>query len=235
MTDNSSQGSSSKTTRRKRIRQRRGVIEALTKARASLLAQPYEAIDVGRRLRELRSERGLSIRGLAKLSGLNVNTLSLIENNKSSPSVSTLQQLAQALNVAIGAFFESEDQRKTTVYQKAGHRPRAAFAYGSLEDLGAGITLQGGQPLLVILEPGADSGPTPIVHTGQEFVYCLEGSLQYSIDDKTYLLESGDSLIFEARLPHCWGNVGHQPSRSLLILCPADENDHPTDQHFTVE
>jgi transcriptional regulator with XRE-family HTH domain len=218
---------------RKRVRQRQGVIEALEKARERVLMQPVEAIDVGRRLRELRTEHGLSIRGLAELSGLNVNTLSLIENNKTSPSVSTLQQLAQALQVPISAFFETSLPHKVAVFQKSGQRPHVDFAHGLMEDLSAGMSLNGGQPLLVTLQPGADSGPTPIVHTGHEFVFCLEGKLQYSIDGVTFLLEAGDSLIFEAHLPHRWGNAGKLPVTSLLILCPSDTNDHPTDRHFT--
>jgi len=192
-------------------------------------------VDVGRRLRELRIERGQSIRALAEKSDLNVNTLSLIENGKTSPSVSTLQQLAQALQVPITAFFEIEPPQKSIVYQKTGQRPRAVFSHGTLEDLGAGLTLRGGQPLLVTLEPGTDSGPAPIVHTGHEFVYCLEGRLTYTIEDQSYLLEPGDSLLFEAHLPHRWQNVGAIPSRSLLVLCPSDENDRPTEQHFTPE
>ena len=65
-------------------------------------------INVGRHLRELRAGRGLSIRALAEQSRLNVNTLSLIENSRTSPSVSTLQQLASALDVPITAFFETD-------------------------------------------------------------------------------------------------------------------------------
>ena len=102
-----------------------------------------------------------------------------------------------------------------------------------MEDLGAGMTLRGGQPLIVVLEPQADSGPTPIVHTGHEFVYCLDGQLTYIIEGQNYLLEPGDSLIFEAHLPHRWGNLGNTPTRSLLIICPTDENDHPTERHFS--
>ena len=191
-----------------------------------------EIIDVGSQLRQLRTGRGLSIRALADLSSLNVNTLSLIENGKTSPSVSTLQQLATALQVPITAFFESEPAQKSVVFQKAGQRPRAAFAHGTLEDLGAGLTLRGGQPLLVNLKPKAGSGKTPIVHTGQELVFCLEGYLAYTIEDHTYFLEPGDSLIFEAHLPHRWENAGDTPSRSLLIICPTDDLDHPTDRHF---
>jgi transcriptional regulator with XRE-family HTH domain len=192
-------------------------------------------IDVGCHLREIRTGRGLSMRALADLSGLNVNTLSLIENGKTSPSVSTLQQLASALDVPITAFFEIEIPRRNISYQKDGERLRAAFAHGTLEDLGAGLTLHGGQPFLVTLEPRADSGSTPIVHTGHEFVFCLQGHLSYTIEDQIYLLNPGDSLLFEAHLRHCWQNTGETRSRSLLIMCPSDESDRPTEHHFKAE
>lgn len=192
-------------------------------------------VDVGTRLREVRQAQGYSLRSLAEKSGLNVNTLCLIENNKTSPSVSTLQQLAQALHVPITAFFESIQEPKAVVYQKSGQRPQARFSRGRLEDLGSGLTLAGGQPFLVYLEAGANSGKTPIVHTGQEFVYCLEGCLEYRIGEDTYVLEPGDSLIFEAHIPHQWGNPGEGIMRSILIICPSDEADRATEQHFIVE
>jgi transcriptional regulator with XRE-family HTH domain len=198
-----------------------------------VLSSDTEEVDVGNRVRELRTKAVLSIRALAEASNLNVNTLSMIENNKSSPSVSTLQQLAVALGVHLSAFFEARAPARHIVFQKAGARPHANFSQGMMEDLGAGLTLRGGQPLIVVLQPQADSGPTPIVHTGHEFVYCLEGSLTYIIDGQEYVLEPGDSLIFEARLPHRWENKNEKPSRSLLILCPTDENDRPTERHFS--
>ncbi len=104
---------------------------------------PADEIDVGQRLRELRAGRGLSLRALAELSGLNVNTLSLIENRRTSPSVSTLQQLAQTLQVPLSAFFETNHIDKLVVHQKAGNRPLAAFTHGSIEDLGAGCPASG--------------------------------------------------------------------------------------------
>jgi transcriptional regulator with XRE-family HTH domain len=192
-------------------------------------------VDVGLRLRQLRTERSLSIRALAEMSGLNFNTLSLIENGKTSPSVSTLQQLARALGAPLTAFFERLQPPRQVVFQKAGGRPRASFAYGLLEDLGDGLTLAGGQPLLVTMKPGADSGPDPILHTGHEFVFCLDGCLTYQVAGQEYTLEPGDSLLFEAHLPHCWRNPNPFPSRSLLVLCPADENDSSTEPHFTPE
>jgi transcriptional regulator with XRE-family HTH domain len=192
-------------------------------------------IDVGSRLRALRAEQGLSIRTLAVMSGLNVNTLSLIENGKTSPSVSTLQQLAAALQLPIAAFFVVDTPKHNISFLKAGQRPRAAFAHGTLEDLGGGLTLRGGEPYEITLEPNADSGETPLVHTGYEFVYCLEGSLNYTIEERAYPLQPGDSLLFEAHLPHRWQNRGKNPSRSLLVLCPADDEDYPTEQHFVPE
>ncbi len=192
-------------------------------------------IDVGRSLRQLRLERKLSIRTLAEKSGLNFNTLSLIENGKSSPSVSTLMQLASALQVPITAFFDSGNSKKPITFQKDNQRRRVTFSHGTLEDLGAGLSLQGGQPLLVTLEPKAGSGQAPVVHTGHEFVFCLEGRLTYVIEDEVYLLEPGDSLLFDAYLPHLWQNDGEVASRSLLVMCPSDDRDLPTERHFKPE
>lgn len=189
-------------------------------------------ISVGDRLRATRVQLGFSIRALAEISGLNVNTLSLIENGRTSPSVGTLQQLAQSLQVPITTFFETDHGEKKAVFQKNGARPRAAFAHGVMEDLGAGMPRFGAEPLMVTLNPHADSGKHPIVHTGREFVYCIEGRIAYTVDAETYLLEPGDSLLFEAYLPHQWKNMGATPSRSLLVLCPMDDRDRPTERHF---
>jgi len=194
--------------------------------------QPSNQVNVGRRLRELRNERDISIRSLAEQSGLNVNTLSLIENGKTSPSVSTLQRVAAALDVPITAFFEIVTTPQVIVFQKAGERQAVAFAHGTLADLGTGFARSGLEPFVVILEPLAGSGDTPIVHTGLEFVFCMEGAIGYEVDGQAFVLEPGDSLLFEAHLPHRWRNLEEAPSRWLLLLCPADERDHPDERHF---
>jgi transcriptional regulator with XRE-family HTH domain len=192
-----------------------------------------EETSVGRRLREIRILRGLSLRVLAEKSRLNINTLSLIENEHTSPSVSTLQQLAQSLQVPITEFFQTNHGSKKLVHQKQGKHPRIAFKHSAMEDLAAGMPRFGAEPIIVTLEPDADSGNKPIVHTGREFVYCLDGHIAYTVDNEKYLLEAGDSLIFEAYLPHQWKNVDSTPSRALLVLCPMDERDQPRERHFT--
>jgi transcriptional regulator with XRE-family HTH domain len=190
-------------------------------------------INVGKSLRRLRDERGLTIRALASQSGLAVNTLSLIENGKTSPSVSTLQQLASAMDIPITAFFDADRPEQKVIHLSAHSRQRAAFESGFMEDLGTGARGRRIEPFVVTLEPHASSGPLPIVHTGHEFVFCLEGCLTYEIEGQEYILDAGDSLLFEAHLPHRWMNADYRPSRSLLVLCPSDERDRPTERHFT--
>jgi transcriptional regulator with XRE-family HTH domain len=198
-------------------------------------SRPRQQVSVGLALKALRIGRGLSLRSLAEKSDLAINTLSLIENNKTSPSVATLQQLAIALDVPITAFFENGGQKNRVVYIKASQRTEAAFAHGTLEDLGASLSDRTVEPFVVTVKPNAGSGAQPIVHTGQEFVFCLEGRIVYTVEEQTYLLESGDSLLFESQLPHKWQNVEAVPARTILVLCPTDPRDKPTQQHFLPE
>jgi transcriptional regulator with XRE-family HTH domain len=195
-------------------------------------ADPPKAIDVGSCLRRLREERDFSLRVLSEKSGLAINTLSLIENGKSSPSVSTLQQLALALEIPITALFENETSESNVAYVKFERRPRATFEHGTLEDLGAGSSIRAVEPFVVTQEPAAGSGSSDIVHTGYEFIYCLEGRIAYTINEYTYLLEPGDSLLFEAYLPHRWQNLSSSRSRWILVLYPTDGRDRPTERHF---
>lgn len=217
---------------RRRRRRRRDFLDALQQSQT---AGPVPLVDVGRRLREIRAEAGLSIRDLARKSGLNVNTLSMIENGKASPSLETLQQLAFALEMHITAFFEDTTPPNKISHLKASQRPSIAFAHGTLEDLCAGLPRHRAETFLVTLKPLSNSGDNFIVHTGRETVFCLEGQLTYTIEDQTFVLEAGDSLTFEAHLPHRWENTGPRPTRSLLVLCPSDEQDRPTERHFTGE
>lgn len=94
---------------------------------------------------------------------------------------------------------------------------------------------RGAEAFLVTLNPNSNSGQNSIVHTGREIVYCMSGLLTYTIDDQTFTLEPGDSLFFDAHLPHRWQNNSAAPARILLVLCPSDEQDHPTERHFERE
>ncbi|MFZ5858667.1 MAG: helix-turn-helix domain-containing protein [Chloroflexota bacterium] len=186
---------------------------------------------VGQKLRSIRKARKLSIRSLAEKSGLSVNTLSLIENGKTSPSVSTLYQLAQPLNVPITAFFESERQTRRIVYQRSGERPQIVFSQGHMEKLNEGMPQLGSEPFITKLEPNATSGNTPIIYAGRELIYCLEGHITYTVNGDVFPLAPGDSLIFDAYIPHGWRNTAKTSSRALLVLCPVDASDE-ANEHF---
>ncbi len=190
---------------------------------------------VGKRLKDLRTERGYSLRILAERSGLNINTLSLIENGKSSPSVSTLQQLSQALEVPIAAFFESEPLKKEIVFTKAEHRPTQTFGSTKMQNLARDLIDNAVQPFIVTLQAGMGSGDHAIVHTGFEFIYCLSGSIRYQVAQEEYILNTGDSLVFEAHRPHSWENTGGIPTQILLILYPTDDREKASGHHFSLE
>jgi transcriptional regulator with XRE-family HTH domain len=189
--------------------------------------------DIGPRLRALRKRRGLSLRALAELGGLSANTISLVERGKTSPSVATLHRLATALGVSMTFFFEEEEQRDV-VFVKADRRARTRSGSVTMENLGSGLRDQTMEPLLVTLQPGTGSGDEGIVHVGHEFVFCLEGGIEYEIKDDRYLLDAGDSLIFEARLPHRWRNVSDKPSAILLILQTQEGWEESVEQHLQI-
>ena len=196
---------------------------------------PDDAADemLSSRLRELRQNRQLTIRALADLSGLSVNTLSMIENGKTSPSVSTLQQLARALGVPISAFFTQPIQERRVVHTRRNERPGVNMEGNLLEHLGLQLVRGAVQPVVVTLQPNADSGLHAIVHTGYEFVYCLEGRVLYTIQGQAYLLETGDSLVFESHLSHRWQNLDETAAQILLVMVPTDERDEPVEKHFS--
>jgi transcriptional regulator with XRE-family HTH domain/predicted Fe-Mo cluster-binding NifX family protein len=195
---------------------------------------PAEVL-VGRKLRELRNKRGLSLRALAERSGLNFNTLSLVENGKSSPSVGTLQQLALALEVPISTFFESDPVEKRVVCTPADQRPQASFGSTLIQNLGRDLAGSAVQHFIVTLKPGMGSGEREIVHTGHEFVFCLGGSIHYQIEGSEYPLRPGDSLVFESHLPHRWENKGADTAQILLIIYPSDQHEDPGGRHFNLE
>jgi len=194
--------------------------------------ETHSASNVAQRLHELRSERELSIRALADMSSLSINTLSLIENGKTSPSVGTLQQLADAMRIPITAFFETSIEKKRVIFCKAEQRSKVSIEETDLEDLSSGISKSSIQPLVVTLKPAASSGANAIVHTGHEFVYCLEGKVLYTIENQSYVLEPGDSLLFEANQMHRWENLNKTPSKIILVLAPTGQHDPAAERHF---
>jgi transcriptional regulator with XRE-family HTH domain len=187
--------------------------------------------EVAQRLREIRETRRISLRELARLSGMSVNALSQIERGITSPSVSTLYKLVEALGVPITAIFQAEPEREEIVFRTAAQRTQVPFPLGVWEGLGGESFVGRVQPFVLTLEGGGDSGSDPIVHTGHEFVLCLEGQLEYRIEGKNFFLEPGDSLLFAARLRHCWHNSGQAPVRAVIVLSGFEAYESPIGYH----
>lgn len=187
-------------------------------------------IDVGNQIRMLRDQRQLSQQALADASGVSRNTLSLIERGQTSPTVSTLKNLASALSVDISAFFQPIDDVRI-VYTKSRHRPRLMLDHGAMADLGVGMLEHLVTPLLLQLDPGARSG-TPVSHEGQDFIYCLKGEVLYSINGRGYVLETGDSIFFDGQLPHRFSNPGPETAELLIILSSPRDSAHYIAGHF---
>jgi transcriptional regulator with XRE-family HTH domain len=188
--------------------------------------------DVGRHLKELRSERGLSLRALAALCDLSPNTISLIERGETSPSVSTLQRLAVALGVPITSFFTEPVERMEVLITRADERIRSGSGSVVLESIGYGLEQQACDPFMVTLRPGASSGARMMMHSGHELVFCLEGELDYEIAGEHHKLATGDALLFHANLPHRWHNPHSDPCVFMLVMQVVEERHEPIDQHL---
>jgi transcriptional regulator with XRE-family HTH domain len=186
---------------------------------------------IGARLRAFRNQKGMSIRSLAEKCGISVNTLSLIENDRSSPNVNTLKLLADGLEIPIVSFFEEENPEGSIVYQKQGQRLQIRFSNGTLERLREGLPPLGAEPILVSLESTKEEVPL-VSHLGREFIYCLEGVVTCEISNQSYPLFTGDSLLFTATAPHRWMNAHSQPSKLLVLFCAMESHDQTAELHL---
>jgi transcriptional regulator with XRE-family HTH domain len=188
---------------------------------------------VGMRIRALRNQQGLSLRALSSQCGLSINAISQIERGESSPTLSSLHVLATALGVPITAFLE-ENHEQTVVFLKRSQRQRSNGKGFVMEGLGAGLPEQQLEPFLVTMEPGAGSAANPITHPGEEFVYCLEGEIEYRIGDRLYQLEAGDSLLFDATQPHCFCNRTETKAIVLLVFQAVEDSYLARQRHLNI-
>ena len=190
-------------------------------------------VDVGARLRELRVARGKSMRALARTSGLSTNALSMIERGRTSPSVSTLYKIADALEVPITAFFRLEPPRQDIVFRKSDERTRITLTKGLWEGLGGESFVGHVEPFMITLSSGASSGPFGMLHSGHEFVLCLSGSIQYEVEGFLYNLNAGDSLLFAAQLRHRWRNSGPETATAVIVLSGFEHGERPSEFHLS--
>lgn len=181
---------------------------------------------LGLNVRALRQQHGFSVSEMAERIGISKAMLSKVENAQTSSSLSTLGMLAQGLDVPVTSLFRGADAEREAVYTAAGTGPmitrngtRVGHAY---ELLGA---LRGQhkrlESLLVTLTQDSDAYPL-FQHPGTEFIYMLDGAMEYGHGISTYRLAPGDTLQFDGEAPHGPTELLDLPIRFLSVIAFPD-------------
>lgn len=197
---------------------------ALTPAPAAPPAQPpsLEA-SVGAAIRELRQRDGLTLAQVSELANLSSGMLSKIENGQTAAGTDTLARIARALGVSMGMLFSKYDASGTSAqHVKKGQGmevvrrgTRSGHTYHLLAYDQGPVKLF--EPFLITMDDDSQRYPT-FQHPGTEFLYMLEGKLEYRCAQQTYLLEPGDSLSFPGTVPHGPERLAKCPIKFLSII-----------------
>ncbi|WP_367194490.1 helix-turn-helix domain-containing protein [Amorphus sp. 3PC139-8] len=182
---------------------------------------------IGREVRRQRQRHQMTLADLAQATGLSPGMVSKIENGQISPSLSTLTNLASALNLPLSAFFRSFEESRDVSYVPAGRGleidrrgTRAGHIYQLLGHMiRASVSVE---PYLITLTEHSDVF-TDFQHEGVEFLYMLEGEVRYRHGEREFLLSPGDSLFFDAIAPHGPAELVQLPARYLSIIASPGE------------
>lgn len=181
-------------------------------------------MDVGTRLKTLRKLKGLSQRELAKRAGVTNSTISMIEKNSVSPSVSSLKKVLAGIPMSLVDFFSTEaagDQPRNVVY-----RATDLLDIGSkdvvMQLIGKDHPNRSLSFLREVYPAGTDTGPDMLTHEGEEAGLVVAGQLELTVGDTVHVLETGDSYYFESSLPHRFRNPFDQPCVLVSATTPAN-------------
>ena len=179
---------------------------------------------IGREVRAHRRQKSMTVADLASVTGLSIGMLSKIENGNTSPSLNTLQTLADALAIPITAFFRGFESTRTAVHTKSGEGveadragTRSGHQYNLLGHIGANSSGVIVEPYLITLSSKSDTFET-FQHDGIETIYMLEGEVVYRHGDQVYALKPGDTLFFDADAPHGPESLIKLPAKYLSII-----------------
>jgi len=175
---------------------------------------------VGAQLKAVRMAFGLSQRELAKRAGVTNGMVSLIEQDRVSPSVGSLQKILSAFPMTMAEFFTRDMTGPEEVVFRAKDLPD--MATGPIEyRLVAATRRKRNMSILSEVYPaGSDTGEDLLTHSGEEGGVIVEGELELTVAGKTWTLGPGDSYYFDSRLPHRFRNTGEVPVRLVSANTP---------------
>lgn len=179
-----------------------------------------EALELGRRLRQLRRKKKMALREVAAAADVSESFLSQVERGLANPSVASLRRIANAIREPVGSFFTGEAPQGMVV--RAGERRRLIHSKGVLEDyLLTPPTARNLQIIYCVVGAGEGSGPEPYTHPAdEECVVVLSGRLDVGLGADTYRLSSGDALLLDPKNPHSFANPGPEPATMLWVQTP---------------
>lgn len=179
------------------------------------------SIDLGNRLKRLRTRQGLSQKDLAGMVGVTSSTISQIESNLIYPSLPALFKMAQVLSVNAGYFFQKDlSGRQPVVFAGGGKEirlddlPKESIQGRHLLPLDQEAPIE---PYLIEIPAGKKLAGHFFVHKGEEFGYLMEGELQVTVQNAAHKLSAGDVIYLTRHIPSHWKNNGNQTARLLWI------------------
>lgn len=174
---------------------------------------------IGFLLKNRRVESGLSIRELSIKSGVVMGTISQIETGKTSPNLVSVYSLCETLNFPISALFIQDDTDRVKLVRK---NERTSFVRNTSngESIVESLVTKGESRMwggIIDMPAGTNSGDY-YYHGGEEFVFMLEGSITFSLDQVgNYILETGDTLYYPNEIGHRWENHTKEPAKFLIV------------------
>ncbi len=182
-------------------------------------------VAIGRQVKAMRQRHSMTVAEVSQKSGISPGMLSKIENGNTSPSLTTLQTLADVFSAPITSLFRGFEERRDAVHTKAGEGvemdregTRAGHQYNLLGHIGSNASGVVVEPYMITLTSASDVFKT-FQHEGIETIYMLEGAVDYRHGDDVYPLRPGDTLHFEADAPHGPDRLVSLPAKYLAVIC----------------
>ncbi len=181
-------------------------------------------MDGGARLKSIRQLRNISQRELAKRAGVTNSTISMIEKNSVSPSISSLKKVLNGIPISIVEFFANEDdveKKQQVVYSS---EELMDIGSGEVEMLLVGKSFPRRQMTFLIESyiAGADTGTEMLKNDAEEGGYILEGKIELTVGEEVHQLEKGDSYYFDNNKPHRFRNISEQTCKIVSATTPAN-------------